>query len=150
MYSPSLKKISQDLLTEGRNKLGLSMGIVSHIYGDEYEIVAVSSATGVFVAGEVFRLKDTYCRDVFDKKIMLALNELEGEVGLCRHPLYDTLPLEAYISAPIFDKNNGVWGTINFSCMRKRTQAFTEDEKAFVNHAADLLSAEIITNIETN
>lgn len=118
------------------------MGIVSHIERDRYEIVAISSSTGVFVAGEDFPLKDTYCRDVYEQGKTIALTEMEGVSGLQRHPLYDTLPLEVYIGTPILVANK-VWGTINFSCMKLRKNAFTNEDIDFIESAAKEVSKEI-------
>ena len=142
MYSPKLKALCNHLLETGREKLSMSMGIVSHIECDRYEIVAVSSLTGVFVAGEDFELKDTYCRDVYEQKKTIALTELEGIAGLQLHPLYESLPLEAYISTPIFVDNKG-WGTVNFSCMKIRDNNFSSDEVEFIESAAQKISSEM-------
>ena len=144
MYSKALRDVCDDVLTQGRERLAMTMGIVSHISGDEYEIVAVSSSTGVFVAGESFALQDTYCRDVFESQQAMSMVELDGYKGLKKHPLYDTLPLEAYISVPIFLQEK-VWGTINFSCMALREHSFTDADLAFMQtyaqHIGQLLEA---------
>ncbi len=139
VYSQKLKTLSRVLLDEGRQRLSMSMGIVSHIEGDQYEIVAVSSRTGVFVAGEVFPLMSTYCRAVYEQKITIALTELDGVRGLRRHPLYEHLPLEAYISAPIFHEGQ-VWGTLNFSCMEPRDQPFSDADILWINGASKQIS----------
>ena len=145
MNSPKFRTLCNDLLEEGRERLLMTMGIVSHIESDRYKIIAVSSLTGVFVAGEDFELKDTYCRDVYEQQKTIALTELDGVTGLQLHPLYESLPLEAYISAPIF-VNNAIWGTINFSCMKIRDISFTQDDIDFINSAAKKLSVELSSN----
>jgi len=139
MYSQELKALSGKLLSEGRQCLGLSLGIVSRIIDEDYEIVAVCSDTGVFVAGETFALKDTYCREVVTKKQTIALTEMEGSRGLQKHPLYGNLPLEAYISSPIL-VDDTVWGTINFSSMKLREKSFSSEEVALVEDAAQQLT----------
>ena len=139
MYTSQLRTLCNALIKTGRDKFNLSMGIVSHIEGDLYEIVAVSSATGVFVTGEKFDLNDTYCRQVYEQKKTIALTEIEGVTGLQYHPLYETLSLESYISSPIFVAGS-VWGTINFSSMRLRKNAFTNEDIDYIEAAAKTIS----------
>ena len=73
MYSYNFRSLCTGLLEEGRNRLSLTMGIFSHIQNEDYEIVAVSSNAGVFVAGEIFALKDTYCRYVYKQKKTISI-----------------------------------------------------------------------------
>ncbi|MDX2471066.1 MAG: GAF domain-containing protein [SAR324 cluster bacterium] len=135
MHSEELTNFCNQLLEEGRKKLNLTMGIVSHISGGNYKIFAVSSEAEVFVAGEIYPLEATYCRDVYKSKKTIALTEIEGCKGLKHHPLYDSMALESYISSPILVKGE-VWGTINFSCMDIRENPFTADEIAFTEDSA--------------
>lgn len=135
MLSISLRKQCEPFLKEGCEKLNLSMGVVSHIQGDSYQIAAVLCDTGVFVAGEIFPLGDTYCRDVVSSKKTIAITDFEGVKGMQRHPLYHILALEAYISTPIIVKGL-VWGTLNFSSMRVRDHEFSAEEIEFVESSA--------------
>jgi transcriptional regulator with GAF, ATPase, and Fis domain len=146
MFTPQFRTLCDELIKTGREKLAMSMGIVSHIESERYQIIAVSSLTGVFVAGEDFALKDTYCRDVFEQQKTIALTKLEGIQGLQLHPLYETLPLEAYISAPIF-VDDKIWGTINFSCMKLRENEFSSQDIEFIETAAKKISAEMSCGI---
>lgn len=127
------------LLDKGRRILNLDAGIVSHIYEDQYELVAVKDRNQVFIAGEVFPLMKTYCREVYERGQSIALTEIDGVWGLKNHPLYEALALEAYISSPIFFKNK-VWGTINFSSMEPRKEAFIQEEIEFLEHCANLIA----------
>ena len=122
-------------LTDGINRLGLEFGIVSRIEDELYEVFCVVSQTNVFQKGEKFPLQLTYCREVFSKNKTIALTEIEGIPGLAMHPLYMPMALEAYIGSPIINGSR-VWGTINFTSMRVRAQAFSEEEKRFVEDAA--------------
>ena len=148
MYSPEFKKLCKEIVAEGSEKLGMSMGIVSKIYNNKYEVVAVYSKTGVFVAGESFPLSDTYCKDVYSKAKTIALTEIDGIAGLQLHPLYHIHALEAYISTPIF-KNDVVWGTLNFSCMRIRPNEFSRDEIKYVENSAAKISVLLSTENES-
>jgi GAF domain-containing protein len=134
-----LKSLCDRILSEGLRALNLSMGLVSKIENGVYEIIAVESTGDVFVAGVSYPLNDTYCREVVEKKKTIALTEINLEQGLSKHPLYDGLPLEVYISTPIY-KNNTSWGTLNYSCMLNRKKPFTENEINFVEKRAEQIS----------
>lgn len=145
MIPHELKKQCDSILEQGCEKLGLSMGIVSYVNDNRYEIVSVHSDTGVFVAGESFPLGDTYCRDVVSSEKTIALTEIDGVPGMQHHPLYHVLALEAYISTPIF-KDARVWGTLNFSSMRVRPNKFSAEEINYVEVTAVKISALVSAN----
>jgi GAF domain-containing protein len=102
------------VVNTGVNELDMPIGIVSHIYNGLYEIIAINSEMGAFIHGAVFPLEQTYCRDVFHTDKTIAITEIGNVAGLQLHPLYVSIPLEAYISAPIHHDDE-VWGTINFT-----------------------------------
>jgi len=111
MFPRRLYNFCTQLLQKGSLKLNLPVGIVSHIYNNNYEIVAINSNVGSMRSGIVFPLSETYCRDVYDSGKTVATADVERLAG---HPLYVKMPLKAYISAPIhFQK--GIWGTVNFT-----------------------------------
>ena len=139
MHPQTLIRLGDQVVRKGRDVLDLSMGIVSHIYESNYEIVAVSSAGNVFVPGEAFPLEDTFCRDVYSSKQTITLTHHDEKCSANKHPLYKQLPLEAYISAPILYKEQ-VWGTLNFSCFGQRKSAFTAEEVNLVEGLALELS----------
>ena len=138
MCPKSISKQSHALLDKGIKALNLPIGIVSHIYGDSYEIVALHCKAGTLAVGSILPLSDTYCRDVVAQSKTIALTEINGTPGLKLHPLYLKLPLEAYISSPIFH-NGSVWGTINFTASTIRSP-FTQSEIALVEAYARQLS----------
>lgn len=144
MTTQNLNNICKEVLSDGTQALILDTGVVSHIHNDHYEIVAVKSATNAFVAGEVFELNGTYCREVYRTGKTLALTEIEGVPGLRNHPLYLDLSLEAYISAPIFH-NDKVWGTVNFTSMKIRSQAFSHMDITLVENFAKRISQPVVS-----
>ncbi len=134
-----LQNLFSEILTKGNNRFSTTMGIVSHIENDEYEIVAVESLANVFVSGESFPLHQTYCRDVYSTGKTIALTDLDGKPGLQCHPLYKDLPIEAYISTPIL--NHGViWGTLNFSSYILKPLPFSNDDIEFIESSAKRIS----------
>ena len=134
-----LQRLYDEILTEGNNIFSTTMGIVSHIVNDEYEIVAVRSISNVFVSGEAFPLNQTYCRDVCSTGKTIAITELEGKPGMQCHPLYNNLPIEAYISTPIL-KRGIIWGTLNFSSMILRSRPFSDRDIEFIEYSAKRIS----------
>lgn len=139
MNPGELHSLYNEILNEGNKLFSTTMGIVSHIENDEYEIVAVKSIANVFVAGESFPLSQTYCRDVYSTGKTIALTELEGKPGLQCHPLYKDLPIEVYISTPI-QKHWKIWGTLNFSSIVLRPQPFSDSDIDFVKSSAERIS----------
>jgi len=130
------------LLTSGLSILGLDLGIVSKVYGSNYELVEILTVPDKpvdFVSGDILQIKSTYCRDVVSSGKALALTELDGIRGLRRHPLYTSMTLEAYIAAPIFFAER-VWGTINFSSPSFRAKPFSISEIALINAYAGIIS----------
>ncbi|MFQ3241697.1 MAG: GAF domain-containing protein [Lentimonas sp.] len=138
MIPAQLIEDCQILVNEGVDQLKMPIGIVSHIYNDWYEIITINSDIGEFIGGALFALNGTYCRDVFRSQKTLAITEIDGVLGMKRHPLYVSLPLEAYISAPI-RHNNEVWGTVNFTSPECR-KAFSKEEVQLVQGYADRIS----------
>jgi GAF domain-containing protein len=139
MHQSEFNNICKSYLLEGRELLDMSMGIVSKISDDIYEISSVSSLNGAFVAGESFPLENTYCREVVEQKQTIAIAEIDGHRGLKGHPLYEGLPLEAYIGSPILVRGS-VWGTINFSCLKIRDDDFAAKDIAVVEYMAKKLA----------
>lgn len=135
MNPGELLGLYMEILTEGNNRFSATMGIVSHIENNEYEIVAVESLANVFVSGESFPLHQTYCRDVYSTGKTIALTELDGKPGLQCHPLYKDLPIEAYISTPIL-KHGVIWGTLNFSSYILKPLPFSDSDIEFIESSA--------------
>jgi GAF domain-containing protein len=127
-----------DLINRGVDQLDMPVGIVSHIYNDLYEIVTINSEMDEFIQGAVFPLSNTYCRDVYRTDKTIAITEIDHVLGMQLHPLYVSLPVEAYISAPIHH-NASVWGTVNFTSAKIRP-AFTKTEIELVEQYAGTIS----------
>ena len=142
MTHPTLKPFCEEVLEEGIEVFGLSLGIVSKVEDGLYTIVAVLPNDGAFQADETFPLKDTYCREVIEKESTVALTKLENVSGLCKHPLYSGLPLEAYISAPI-RVGGKIWGTLNFSSMKVRENEFSAEEIELIESRAEDIAEHI-------
>lgn len=122
----SFEELYKDYLNTGIHIFGLEVGIISNISGDSYKILSTVNNLGI-QAGTVLELGNTYCKEVFEKKISISYNHVGKMPGLCNHPAYLGLKLESYISAPIIVKNK-IYGTINFSSTRIRESEFQKIE----------------------
>ncbi|GAA5314823.1 MAG: hypothetical protein AseanaTS_00270 [Candidatus Pelagadaptatus aseana] len=142
MQKSELTSFYSDILQQGLARFDLALGIVSRIENTNYQVVMVLPDNGAFTAGDIFPLQDTYCREVATNKTTVALTQLNGVPGLCKHPLYSGLPLESYISTPILLDGN-VWGTLNFSSMKIRDHDFSQDDIEQIKHWAGLLAEKI-------
>jgi len=141
MDTGGLRGICREILRDGRQHFGLMMGIVSHIHDNRYEILAVDSEIATPHAGDIFNLQAVYCREVVEKKQTIAITEIDGQAGMCLHPLYKYVPCEVYISSPIM-VNGEVWGTLNYTSMDVRLNPFSsEDIEYNETQAARIASA---------
>ena len=121
------------------DELGTTLGVLARIDGTSYELIAVDSNSGAFIAGEKYALDNCYCRDVCESGRLLAHSDTDVDELESHHPLYRSLPLECYIGAPI-QVGDEVWGCVNFSSMAQRGQPFSESDQALVETLARQIS----------
>ncbi|MCO4793886.1 MAG: GAF domain-containing sensor histidine kinase [Bacteriovoracaceae bacterium] len=121
----SLDVLCKSYIDLGRDILGMDTGIVSHISDDRYRIVWSESSMPGLEKNVQFKLGETYCSAVIDKKDIVAYNNVGRDPNMKNHPVYVNANLESYIGYPII-VNNRVYGTLNFSDTRTRTPLFDE------------------------
>lgn len=139
LLTPKECGICTDMLHEARKRLGLEMGIVSHITGDEYHVMAIDAGHNMIVPGEVFALEETVCHEVITQQRFISLTGHSDPEGKREHPIYEAMKLEAYVAAPIW-LNDQIWGTVNFTTTIERPHTFTSEEKALVKACAQKVS----------
>jgi len=142
MYPKELTEFCDQLLAQGCEKLEMTMGIISHICYNVYELVAVQTDNPAITAGATLELQDTYCREVVTTGATVAITEVGGERGMQNHPLYLSIPLEAYISTPIYYKDD-IWGTLNFSSQTILENDFTQADIDWLENAAKRLAQKL-------
>jgi len=135
------------LLHTANSILNLQVGIVSRVYGSNYELIEIDGFAGDYKVGDILQIKSTYCRDIITKQETIALSEVKGIRGLQRHPLYKENPLEAYIGSPIFFDGK-IWGTINFSSSECRATDFSFAEIEYVKACASIISDSLSNGIQ--
>ena len=138
-FSDEFNKSADIILAQGCEKLALNTGIVSNICFDIYEIVALKSNNPNSKTGATFDLGETYCREVVTLGGTVAITELAGMPGLQGHPLYSSMPLETYISTPIYFEGK-IWGTLNFSSQVIRDKEFSSQDRQWLEDSALKLS----------
>lgn len=138
-YPPDLIHFCHDILREGCKRFDMSMGIVSHIVHDIYEVIAIYPESEDIFPGSTFDLQDTYCREVVLTDSIVAITSYDGQPGLQNHPLYKAMSIEAYLSAPIH-YDEVIWGTINFSNIEVHSTPFSAADQLWMDVRAINLS----------
>lgn len=145
----------RDYLDTGCRIFQLDTGIISRIEGERY-IVEAAIATGSHTAltkGDEFPLGLTYCQRVTETGITIALGTRAIKTDYAGHPAYQTSPLSAYISTPIFVEGR-LFGTLNFSSGKRQRQGFDRHEREIVEIMAQtvgqLFAADAATRRQKN
>ncbi len=136
MRASQFKDRVDALLLRGLRDLSMTLGVLARIEDDNYEIVAVQSNSGAYVPGEKYELGDSYCRRVFEQRKVVAETRIDNSPQNLLHPLYRSLPLEAYLGMPIVIEGQ-TWGVLDFSSMAQRDDDFSEQDLKLVQELSD-------------
>ena len=131
-------------LQAGCAHFGLSMGIVSRIENESYEILSHHSPPGTLSDHQRFPLGDTYCSLTLRASDVVTMHHV-GASELKGHPCYQQFGLEAYIGTPLVVAGN-VFGTANFSSSEPCAEIFDEQDKEFIRLLARWIGATIERN----
>ena len=118
-------------LAIGCDYLGMSVGVVSRVDGDEYEVLVQVSPSGYLTDGQRLPLSSTFCGLAVDSDDVLAIDSIA-------HSEYATRVSEQELSAASYigmpTAVDGVrFGTLNFSSPQARTgPPFTGADLDFV------------------
>ena len=146
MSNTQFKDSVNKLLADGNREFSTTLGVVARIDNNSFEIYAVQSNSGAYVAGEKFALGDSLSREVFDNQLPIARNQIDNSTGTTLHPLYRSLPIDCYIGAPIIIRGKP-WGCVDFSSMSQRDGSFDERDVDRIKSLAAELS-ELIGSVE--
>ncbi|MDT9294404.1 MAG: PAS domain S-box protein [Arthrospira platensis PCC 7345] len=134
----------ESLLSMGRLQFGLEIGMLSHIQGDRYQVVAVQTPPGLtppIEKGDLFPLKNTFCEATFNcSEIVCIASAAQSEFK--KHPAYHNLGLQAYIGVRIV-VGQYVYGTINFCSPHPRHTPFRNSERQLLQLIAMWIGNEI-------
>lgn len=129
----------------GAAHLGLEFGIVSHIEGDIYTVVAQASPPETLFDGQTFPFGITYCSITIEKGDVFAVHAM-GASDHRGHPCYAAMQIETYIGAPIL-VNGSVYGTVNFSSPHRYGREFSEGDVEFMQLLARWAGSAIERNL---
>ncbi|MFC5366153.1 ATP-binding protein, partial [Salinirubrum litoreum] len=125
----SLKSKMEELLAVGCRALDTDIGVVSHVEGDEYEVVAARTPTAEFVTGDTLDIGQTYCEVTMESEETTVFEQVQqattdGGCELTERLPYTEVGLSAYIGTPI-DLCETTYGTLCFADPEPR-EAFSE------------------------
>ena len=123
------------ILTQGINRLGLDVGIVSNVTDTSYKVIACVSKNVKIKSGDEFELSETYCSDVVKEKKTKFYMDVATITEMLKHPVYLNTQLRAYIGTPIIVKGE-IWGTINYSSLHPHKEVYSKDEIEFLESQA--------------
>ena len=137
---------ASEVLRHGCQYLALHCGIISYVEGERYTILHVHAASDEYKiqSGDVFELGLTYCKFTLEQKKPVGFHHA-AKTDIAKHPSYEALKLESYLGAPIY-LNDELFGTVNFTSINSRAEAFTENEMYFVQLIAEWISVELNRN----
>ncbi|MBJ7552245.1 PAS domain S-box protein [Marinomonas ostreistagni] len=139
----SLEEKTQAVLKLGCTILNLPVGIVSHVEGQNYQVM---QGIGGPEPGMVFDLGECYCVHTLNRGEVTGFYHA-GQSEIATHPCYQTFQLEAYLGVSL-KVASSVWGTLNFSSPDARQQDFSEDEYELVKLFGQWLQSELAKDQE--
>jgi len=138
----NFSELLSEYLRTGCELFGMEFGIQSHIIGDDYTVESAVSPENALEPGTKFIAKDTFCQAVMDSKETVTYSDVSKMENLTGHPCHVNMNLHSYISTPIW-VDGKVYGTMSFSSTKARKSRFSNEEVAFVEILADLISKKI-------
>jgi len=140
LSTASLRERLREALVIGCDLLGLELGIVSEIRGDDYR-VASQVAPGGLSDDQRFPLGQTYCAITLEADDVVSITDM-GNSDYSGHPCYTAFKLESYIGAPILVRGE-LYGTVNFSSADHYRLGFDEGDREFIRLLASWAGAAI-------
>lgn len=131
----------QELLRVGCQQFGLEMGILSHVEGDRYDVIAAQLPNQLTIKGITVRLQQTYCDEVIRIQKPLCLLAA-GTSKWQDHPCYTSFRIESYLGAPVWVKDQ-LYGTLNFSSQSPRQHPFKAMHRELLRLMAQWIGHEI-------
>lgn len=115
----------------GCDHLGLPIGIVSHVTGDDYIVEHCCTPPGAALHdGDLFSLGNTYCSITLAVNDVIAIRHM-GRSDYHGHPCYGAFQLECYIGVPIIVRGQP-YGTVNFSSAEPYGRDFDDGDLEFM------------------
>lgn len=133
------KEILSHILSEGLNKIGLDVGIVSNVFGDIYTVITCVTNDSSLKPGMQFELAQTYCADVIREKKTKYYQDVAEITTLLKHPCYLNTQLRSYVGTPLL-LNGKTWGTLNYSSLYPHKNQYSKEEIELLESQAEYIS----------
>ncbi|SFW62944.1 PAS domain S-box-containing protein [Pseudomonas sp. NFACC19-2] len=129
---PSLSRTEQlrQALRLGAEHFGMSLGIISRIEGEQYQVLVQVSPDDALSDGQLFELGDTYCSLALQQNDALAIPHMADSPHR-HHPCYRQFALESYIGTAV-RVGGKPFGTLAFANPERRRQPFDDADRDFL------------------
>ena len=128
--SLSLEEKITRAITVGRDRLGVSGGLLSYVGDGDYEVIDSTVSKGDYAAGSVQDLDEQWCRHVVRDRRILAVADADDSTYR-DDPARDATGVQCYVGAPVL-VDGETYGTLCYFDETPRETSFTEDERRFV------------------
>ncbi|WP_324663761.1 PAS domain S-box protein [Haloarcula sediminis] len=136
------EEILDRVLELGADRLGLPLGYLSRIDGDEYEVVSVVGDHDVIRDGAVTELSNTYCRRIVEDDLdQFAVTDATAE-GWDDDGAHRQSGIECYLGGKVV-VDGELYGTLCFADNEPRAAPFSENEQTFTRLLAEWTSREL-------
>jgi PAS domain S-box-containing protein len=129
------------LLEHGCQQFKLSIGILSHIHGETYDVIQAVSPNDAIKAGTSLELGKTYCRETIKSDGPIGFEHAQGSEWRT-HPCYREYNLEAYFGIRLI-VGGEPYGTLNFFSPEPRDLCFTPTDEEVLRLMAQWVGREI-------
>jgi len=129
------------ILALGCHRLGMPIGLLSHIEGDRFEVEAAQCPDRSLRSGDAFTLGQTYCHHTIQSADPLYFEFLMVS-GLGRAPTYGSVEVEAYIGTRVV-VDGQVYGTLCFLHEEPLEEPFKAVDKELLKLMAQWIGVEI-------
>jgi PAS domain S-box-containing protein len=129
------------LLDLGCRRLGLTIGFIARIQGNQWEAIEAISEDGYLAKGAIFDERLTFCHQVVTSREALCIQNA-GTSEWKVHPGYELSHWETYLGVPIF-VDNQVYGTLGFSSLAPRSTPVKNTDMEFLKLMSLWIGGEI-------
>ncbi len=129
------------LLAFGCQEFKLDLGLLSHIEGINYKIIAAQLPNQTNIQGTILNLKQTYCQETIAAAKPISFTHA-GNSPWGEHPCYQAFQLEAYMGVPIF-VGEKIYGTLCFTSINPRVKPFKALDRELLRLMAQWIGGEI-------
>ncbi|MEG4960192.1 MULTISPECIES: response regulator [unclassified Microcoleus] len=131
----------QELLAMGCRQLGMSVGILSSIQGDNYQIMAVECPDGSIVKEQIYDLEKTFCVATAMAKEPIYFESVRFS-GLSFNTDEPAFKIEAYMGIPVTVAGE-VYGTLCFFSPTPVTEPFRVVDRELMKLMAQWVGSEL-------